>query len=41
MELPHTERNKPKGKVLALNKGSIYYVPVLHSINQTFLKFPI
>lgn len=39
MELPHTESNKPKRKMLALNKGSIYYVPVFHSINQTFLHF--
>lgn len=39
MELPHTESNKPKRKMLALNKGPIYYVPVFHSINQTFLHF--
>lgn len=38
MELPHTESNKPKRKMLALNKGSIYYVPGFHSINQTFLR---
>lgn len=39
MELPHTESNKPKRKMLALNKGSIYYVPVFHSIRYFYVSY--